>query len=44
MAVHLDPQLLEILACPCPRHAELRAGTASDPHAVQVSALSLIHI
>lgn len=33
MAVHLDPQLLEILACPCPRHAELRAGTASDPDA-----------
>ena len=33
MAVHLDPQLLEILACPCPQHAELRAGTASDPDA-----------
>jgi len=33
MAVHLDPQLLEILACPCPQHAELRTGTASDPDA-----------
>ena len=33
MAVHLDPQLMEILACPCPQHAELRAGTAADPDA-----------
>ncbi len=33
MAVHLDPQLREILACPCPQHAELRVGTASDPDA-----------
>ncbi|MGH3796150.1 MAG: Trm112 family protein [Pseudonocardiaceae bacterium] len=33
MAVHLDPQLMEILACPCPEHAELRAGTAADPAA-----------
>ncbi|MDQ3886381.1 MAG: Trm112 family protein [Actinomycetota bacterium] len=33
MAVHLDPQLMEILACPCPQHAELRVGTASDPDA-----------
>ena len=33
MVVHLDPQLMEILACPCPQHAELRAGTAADPDA-----------
>lgn len=33
MAVDLDPQLLEILACPCPEHAELRSGTAADPEA-----------
>ncbi|MGH3941695.1 MAG: Trm112 family protein [Pseudonocardiaceae bacterium] len=24
---------MEILACPCPAHAELRTGTASDPQA-----------
>ncbi|MGH3971999.1 MAG: Trm112 family protein [Pseudonocardiaceae bacterium] len=33
MAVDLDPQLLEILACPCPEHGELRSGTAADPEA-----------
>jgi uncharacterized protein YbaR (Trm112 family) len=33
MAVQLDPQLMEILACPCPEHAELRTGSASDPEA-----------
>lgn len=33
MAVQLDPQLLEILACPSPDHAPLRAGTATDPDA-----------
>ncbi|GAA3461361.1 uncharacterized protein YbaR (Trm112 family) [Saccharothrix longispora] len=33
VAVQLDPQLLEILACPCPEHAPLKAGTASDPRA-----------
>ncbi|MGM1063606.1 Trm112 family protein [Saccharothrix sp. Mg75] len=33
MAVQLDPQLLEILACPCPEHAPLEIGTASDPRA-----------
>lgn len=31
MAGQLDPLLMEILACPCPEHAELRTGTASDP-------------
>uniref|UniRef100_UPI0031D51767 Trm112 family protein n=1 Tax=Saccharothrix mutabilis TaxID=33921 RepID=UPI0031D51767 len=33
MAVQLDPQLLEILACPCPEHAPLKPGTAADPQA-----------
>ncbi|MFC6094948.1 Trm112 family protein [Saccharothrix sp. BKS2] len=33
MAVQLDAQLMEILACPCPEHAPLRAGTATDPQA-----------
>ena len=33
MAVDLDPQLMEILACPCPAHAELRSGTVADPEA-----------
>ena len=33
MAVDLDPQLMEILACPCPEHAQLRSGTVADPEA-----------
>jgi uncharacterized protein YbaR (Trm112 family) len=33
MAVKLDPQLREILACPCSAHAPLRDGTAADPEA-----------
>lgn len=33
MAVQLDPQLMQILACPCPKHAELTPGTADDPEA-----------
>ncbi|GAB3566945.1 Trm112 family protein [Amycolatopsis endophytica] len=33
MAVALDAQLLEILACPSDDHAPLRAGTAGDPEA-----------
>ncbi|NUS65917.1 MAG: hypothetical protein HOY78_27650 [Saccharothrix sp.] len=33
MAVQLDPQLLSILACPCPEHAPLTPGTAADPQA-----------
>jgi uncharacterized protein YbaR (Trm112 family) len=33
MAVDLDPQLMEILACPCSAHAELRSGTVADPEA-----------
>ncbi len=39
MAVELDPRLLEILACPCPRHAELRVGTEADPQADVLSCL-----
>jgi uncharacterized protein len=31
VAVRLDAQLLEILACPCPEHAPLAVGTAADP-------------
>ncbi|OZM73685.1 hypothetical protein CFN78_09200 [Amycolatopsis antarctica] len=33
MAVTLDEQLLEILACPCPEHAPLRVGSPGDPEA-----------
>jgi len=33
MAVELDPQLMEILACPAPHHAPLRAGSNDDPNA-----------
>jgi len=33
MAVTLDAQLLEILACPSPDHAPLRPGTPDDPDA-----------
>jgi uncharacterized protein len=33
MAVTLDAQLLEILACPSSDHAPLRVGTPSDPEA-----------
>jgi uncharacterized protein YbaR (Trm112 family) len=33
VTVELDPQLLEILACPAPHHAPLRVGTPEDPTA-----------
>jgi uncharacterized protein YbaR (Trm112 family) len=33
MTVNLDPQLLEILACPSDDHAPLRVGTPDDPDA-----------
>ncbi|OLT42069.1 hypothetical protein BJF85_23645 [Saccharomonospora sp. CUA-673] len=33
MAVTLDPQLLDILACPCTEHAPLTPGTPDDPSA-----------
>ena len=33
MAVDLEPQLLEILACPCPQHAPLRSGSGDEAEA-----------
>lgn len=33
MAVSLDPQLMQILACPCDAHAPLQAGTPADREA-----------
>jgi uncharacterized protein YbaR (Trm112 family) len=33
MAVTLDAQLLEILACPSPDHAPLAVGSPGDPEA-----------
>ena len=33
MAVQLDPQLLDILACPSDDHAPLHAGSPTDPEA-----------
>lgn len=33
VAVDVEPQLLEILACPCPQHAALRPGLGDDAHA-----------
>ena len=33
MAVELDPVLLEVLACPAPDHAPLRAGSPMTPGA-----------
>lgn len=33
MTVVLDPQLLDMLACPTDDHAPLRPGTADDPDA-----------
>jgi uncharacterized protein YbaR (Trm112 family) len=33
MAVTLDAQLLEILACPSPDHAPLQVGSPADPEA-----------
>ena len=33
MAVELDHELLDILACPAPHHAPLRPGSHDDPDA-----------
>jgi uncharacterized protein len=33
VAVQLDPQLMDILACPSEDHAPLRVGTPDDPAA-----------
>jgi hypothetical protein len=40
VAVTLDPQLLEILACPSPDHAPLRVGTPGDPDAQALTCTS----
>jgi uncharacterized protein YbaR (Trm112 family) len=40
VAVTLDPQLLEILACPSPDHAPLRVGTPGDPEAEALTCTS----
>ena len=40
MALALDSQLLEILACPSPDHAPLRAGTPADPEAEALTCTS----
>jgi uncharacterized protein YbaR (Trm112 family) len=40
MAVNLDPQLLEILACPSDDHAPLRVGTPADPEAEALTCTS----
>jgi uncharacterized protein YbaR (Trm112 family) len=40
MAVNLDPQLLEILACPSDDHAPLRPGTPADPEAEALTCTS----
>lgn len=40
VAVTLDPQLLEMLACPSPDHAPLRVGTLSDPEAEALTCTS----
>lgn len=33
MVIHLDPVLLEVLACPAEHHAPLVAGAPDDPQA-----------
>ena len=40
MAVNLDPQLLEILACPSDDHAPLTTGTPEDPDADMLTCTS----
>ncbi|HTF08043.1 MAG TPA: Trm112 family protein [Asanoa sp.] len=40
MAVQLDPQLLEILACPSADHAPLTTGSPTDPDADVLSCTS----
>ena len=40
VAVTLDPQLLEILACPSPDHAPLRVGIPNDPEAEALTCTS----
>ena len=33
MPLHLDPVLLEVLACPAEHHSPLRLGSPDDPEA-----------
>lgn len=40
MAVTIDPQLLDILACPSSDHAPLQAGTPDDPEAAALTCTS----
>jgi uncharacterized protein YbaR (Trm112 family) len=40
VAVVLDPELMEILACPSEDHAALRTGTPADPEADFLSCTS----
>ena len=37
MTVHLDPVLLEVLACPAEHHAPLTAGTPADADAAALT-------
>ena len=37
MPLALDPDLLEILACPAPDHGTLRPGTPDDPEAAALT-------
>jgi uncharacterized protein YbaR (Trm112 family) len=37
MPLGLDPDLLDILACPAPDHGELRPGTPDDPEAAALT-------
>lgn len=40
MATHLQPQLLEILACPCPDHALLQEGLPDNAEAEYLTCTS----
>jgi uncharacterized protein len=40
MPLGLDPDLLDILACPAPDHGTLRPGTPDDPGAAEVTVLT----
>lgn len=37
VAVQLDPQLMDVLACPTDDHAPLRAGSPTDPDADELT-------
>jgi uncharacterized protein YbaR (Trm112 family) len=37
MAIELDPQLLQVLACPDTHHTPLTPGTPADPDAAALS-------